>query len=247
MTQPRLKQRQGFEPTQVSGSSDNEGSPWKSYHGIQKAKGPGSDTGSISASESGRGASSVIKEPIARLSAGIKATVFSAGYSTEPSSFSESGSASGVGVSLKSKLKARYRASADLSASKSVPSDGRKQYQKQQQPDLGDDPPLTGRTSKELSITPYSPPPTTLFRDRYLSPNGNPGPRAGKDTRETHAKMRDHSPHSDIETESDSRLPSFATNSSGGSSPILLNSYFTLHDSTNGSVQSIPDSFYVWQ
>ncbi|KAG0289437.1 hypothetical protein BGZ97_006465, partial [Linnemannia gamsii] len=121
MEKGRLKHRQGLEPTQHqlqhqstsrsitpsveqrSGTSSPTKSyfrsPWKSYsQGIQKIRGPGSDTGSVSAaSESGRGgggASSVIKEPIARLSAGLKATVFSAGTSYESSSgyASESGS-----------------------------------------------------------------------------------------------------------------------------------------------------------
>ncbi|KAF9114680.1 hypothetical protein BGX27_010166 [Mortierella sp. AM989] len=278
MTQPRLKQRQGLEPTQVSGNSTNNGarppkkqesnswkggwamgyyvtrrlfsgqrrrqkefrmvtwdecrassptksyfrSPWKSYS-IHKVKGPGSDAGSVSVSESGRGASSVIKEPIARLSAGIKATVFSTGYSVDSGNISESGSGSGLGISAsKSKLKGRYRGSTDLSAPK------------HQQ---GEDKPSTGRASKEWNMSPNSPPSTTLTRDKYLSPIGDSVPRTDRGTRgqNTPATIRNRSPNSDVETECNNRPPPSATKPKGSPSPILLDTYFTLHDPTNGN------------
>ncbi|KAF9361371.1 hypothetical protein BGX26_003883 [Mortierella sp. AD094] len=135
-----------------------------------------------------------LEEERHQLSAGIKATVFSAGYSTESGNISESGSSPS-----KSKLKGRYRASTDFSTPKPAAYDG----QRKQQYNQGEDFSSTNRTSKEWTMTPSSPPPTTLHRDKYLSPGIDSVSRAGRDThgQNSHATIRNRSPHSDVETE----------------------------------------------
>ncbi|KAF8934501.1 hypothetical protein BGZ58_005660 [Dissophora ornata] len=140
----------------------------------------------IPSAGSGR-ASSVIKEPIARLSAGIKATVFSIGHSVESDYTSESGSGS----------------AAESSSDPSTP-----------------------------------PPPPTPNRDKYLSPSNDIVLRSVKDPRGYSAgtNLREQSSHSDTEIETDFRLPPFASKSKGNSLPILLDSYFTLHEPTNDEV-----------
>ncbi|KAI8604472.1 UV radiation resistance protein and autophagy-related subunit 14-domain-containing protein [Dissophora ornata] len=207
-------------------------SPWKSYYqGVQKAKGPGSDAGSITASESGR-ASSVIKEPIARLSAGIKATVFSIGHSVESDYTSESGSGSAAGTK---KSRVQSRVSTDLSIARPSSNDVRRQQQQQS----GEEQFFSGRLSRESSSDPSTPPPPpTPNRDKYLSPSNDIVLRSVKDPRGYSAgtNLREQSSHSDTEIETDFRLPPFASKSKGNSLPILLDSYFTLHEPTNDEV-----------
>ncbi|KAG0016027.1 hypothetical protein BGZ82_001217 [Podila clonocystis] len=133
-------------------------SPWKSYQGIQKVKGPGSETGSTSASDSGR--TSLIREPIARLSAGLKASVFS--VTSESGYVSESGTAN-------------------------------------------KDPPEVTQLAKEIV--------------QQISIQDD-------DSRST----------SDVD---ESRLPQFINKERAASKPVLLDSYFTLHEPTNG-MRNIP-------
>ncbi|KAI1316017.1 hypothetical protein EDD11_010542 [Mortierella claussenii] len=218
-------------------------SPWKSsHHGIQKVRGPGSDAGSVSASESGRGASSVIKEPIVRLSAGIKATMFSAGHSLESGYTSETGSGPGLGLlSSSSKSKSRYRASADFAVSKVSSNDGQRHQHQLQQTQQGEDPSSPGWFSKEWSSISSTPPPSksTFHRERYL-PHGNDHVARGpKSTRQHNNNVQvrpNRSAHSDTEVELDSRLPPFAVKSYRKASPVLLDTYFTFHDPTNDEV-----------
>ncbi|KAG0300608.1 hypothetical protein BGZ98_009048, partial [Dissophora globulifera] len=197
--------------------------------------GPGSDAGSVSASESGR-ASSVIKEPIARLSAGLKATVFSAGHSAESGYTSETGSASGAGLSIKN-LKAQSRVSTDYSIVRSTSSEGQR-LQQYYQHQLGEDQSPAGRRSKEWSSVPSTPPPPASARDKYLSPGNDVASRFIKDSRNqsTNTSLREQSSHSDSELATDDRLPPFAIKSKGNSSPILLDTYFTLHDPSSDEV-----------
>ncbi|KAK3817229.1 MAG: UV radiation resistance protein and autophagy-related subunit 14-domain-containing protein [Benniella sp.] len=209
-------------------------SPWKGYYqGIPKVRGPGSDTGSVSASESGRGATSVIKEPIARLSAGIKATVFSAGNSLESGYTSETGSASGANVS-KSKPKARYRFSVDQSVPRPASVDGKRQQQQQLE-----EPPSSGRLSKEWTSTTTTPATSlTSARDKFLLAINDSVLRGAKDNRvpSPSASTRNQRTLPDINTEDLSRLPPFVSKSRDESLPLLLDTYFTLHDQENDQV-----------
>ncbi|KAG0232559.1 hypothetical protein BGX31_005110 [Mortierella sp. GBA43] len=210
-------------------------SPWKGYYqGIPKVRGPGSDAGSVSASESGRGASSVIKEPIARLSAGIKATVFSAGNSLESGYTSETGSLSGVNSS-KSKTKARYRISADHSAPRRSSVDGKRQQQQQL-----DDQLFSGRLSKEWSSAANTPPPSlSSTRDKFLLTVSD-ADEGGKDSRMSSpgasTPTRNQKPSSHMDMDNYARLPPFVLKSKEDSLPILLDTYFTLHDQVNDQV-----------
>lgn len=218
-------------------------SPWKSYStGIQKIRGPGSDTGSVSAvSESGRtgGATSVLKEPIARLSAGLKATVFSAGTSYESSSgyASESGSGSvsghfgGTGnVGGVPKAKSKSRVSADFShQQRQQHLQARYQHlppHQQQQLDEGE-------YSRSFNDSLSAPPPLTS-RDRQPSPIQDITLRVTKDAREDSSSSTP-STVTDANSELNSRLPAFLSGSKRKSGPILLNTYFTLHDPNNGN------------
>lgn len=207
-------------------------SPWKGYYqGIPKVRGPGSDAGSVSASESGRGAASVIKEPIARLSAGIKATVFSTGNPIESGYTSETGSASGANVS-KSKSKARYRFSVDQSVPRPASVDGKRQQQ--QQPE---EPPSAGRLSREWTSTTSTPSTSlTSARDKFLSAINDSVLRGAKDSRvpSPNASTRNQKALPDINIEDISRLPPFVSKSREDSLPLLLDTYFTLHDQANG-------------
>lgn len=222
-------------------------SPWKSYStGIQKIRGPGSDTGSVSAaSESGRtgGASSVIKEPIARLSAGLKATVFSAGTSYESSSgyASESGSGSvsgyfgGAGnVGGVSKAKSKGRVSADFSNQQ------RQQHLQARYQHLPPQPQQQqleeGEYSRSFNDSLSAPSPLTA-RDRQPSPIQDITLRIAKDAREDNSSSTP-STVTDADSELNSRLPAFLSGSKRKSGPILLNTYFTLHDPDNGNPSS---------
>ncbi|KAF9435993.1 hypothetical protein BGZ76_005078 [Entomortierella beljakovae] len=210
-------------------------SPWKSYQGIQRARGPGSDTGSVSASESGR-ASSVIKEPIARLSAGIKASVFSSGYIVDSGNISESGSGSGTGVApSKTKSKDKYRLSVDKlgfrDSQKRSQQQKQLQHQNQHQSHLDQT-----QASIEWTMTPSSPP-TAPIREKSLQPSESLSQiiqsNHGEDS---HHITREKSPCSDLEVDRNSNLPSFVTRFKGKSPPILLDTYFTLHDQANDTI-----------
>ncbi|KAK3847189.1 MAG: UV radiation resistance protein and autophagy-related subunit 14-domain-containing protein [Linnemannia gamsii] len=218
-------------------------SPWKSYQqGIQRSstRGPGSDTGSVSAaSESGRGsgggASSVIKEPIARLSAGLKATVFSAG-SYESGYTSESGSGSAfssgnIGGAFKAKSKSRV--SADFSNQRQQVT---RYQQQQQQQQLEEGSEYSRSYNDSLSA-----PPAMIGRDRQPSPIirdiTSSSSRNSKDEREDNNSTPSTVTETDaVETEASSRLPAFLAGSKKKSGPILLNTYFTLHDPNNDEV-----------
>ncbi|KAF9105516.1 hypothetical protein BGX29_012092 [Mortierella sp. GBA35] len=204
-------------------------SPWKSYQqGVQRIRGPGSDTGSVSAaSESGRGASSVIKEPIARLSAGLKATVFSAGTSYESGYTSESGSGSVSGQGIiggVSKAKSKGRVSADYAILQ-------RQQQTRYQPQQMDE----GDYSRSFndSLSALSP---LTTRDTQPSPIQDVTlPRNSKNNnREDNSSTP--STTTDVDPELSRRLPAFLSGSKRKSVPILLNTYFTLHDPTNDKV-----------
>ncbi|KAF9912800.1 hypothetical protein EC991_008662 [Linnemannia zychae] len=212
-------------------------SPWKSYQqGVRSStRGPGSDTGSVSAaSESGRtgGASSVIKEPIARLSAGLKATVFSAGTSYESGYTSESGSGSAFSGNIGgvSKAKSKGRVSADFSNQRhQVARYQQQQLQQQQLEEI--------EYSRSFNDTLSAPLALKAARDRQPSPNQDAMTTTSnsKDIREAY----NSSPSTVTDTDSadvDSRLPMFLAGSKKKSDPILLNTYFTLHDPTNDEV-----------
>ncbi|KAF9154827.1 hypothetical protein BG015_011849 [Linnemannia schmuckeri] len=239
---PSLELRSGTSsPTK---SSSYFRSPWKSYsQGVQKIRGPGSDTGSVSAaSESGRtgGASSAIKEPIARLSAGLKATVFSAGTSYESSSgyASESGSGSvsgqlgggagNIGGALKAKSKGRV--SADFSnQQRQRHLQTQTRYQQQQQHQLEE-----GEYSRSFNDS-FPAPSQLTARDPQPSPNQDITPRNSKDARED-SNSSTPSTVTDADSDLNNRLPAFLSGSKRKSGPILLNSYFTLHDPDNDEV-----------
>ncbi|KAF9132095.1 hypothetical protein BGW39_000814 [Mortierella sp. 14UC] len=215
-------------------------SPWKSYQqGVQRSstRGPGSDTGSVSAaSESGRtgagGASSIIKEPIARLSAGLKATVFSAGTSYESGYTSESGSGSAFSGNIGgvSKAKSKGRVSADFSNQRQQVA--RYQQQQTQQQQLEE-----SEYSRSLNDSLSAPLSLKAARDRQPSPSqdGTTTPRNSKDNREdnnsTPSTVTDAA-----SVEANNRLPAFLAGSKRKADPILLNTYFTLHDPTNDEV-----------
>lgn len=216
-------------------------SPWKSYStGIQKIRGPGSDTGSVSAaSESGRtgGASSVIKEPIARLSAGLKATVFSAGtsyesssgYASESGSGSVSGQAGNVGGVSKAKSKSRFSADFSTQQRQQHLQPRYQHLQPQQQQHLED-----GEYSRSFNDSLSVPSPLTA-RDRQPSPIQDVTLRNAKDAREDNNSSTP-STMTDADSELNSRLPAFLSGSKRKSGPILLNTYFTLHDPNNGNL-----------
>ncbi|KAF9980722.1 hypothetical protein BGZ65_004756, partial [Modicella reniformis] len=218
-------------------------SPWKGYsyyQGIPKVKGPGSDAGSVSASESGR-ASSVIKEPIARLSAGLKATVFSSGNSLESGYTSESGYITG-GAS-KSKSKARYRFSTDQSALKPSSFDAKRQQQQQQQQQQTEDLSSPGTLSKEWTLIGSTspsgaPPPTLSAREKFLLSVNDAVLRGTKESRvpSPSALTWEKKALSDSDIENYSRLPAFVLTSREHSSPILLDTYFTLHEQINDQI-----------
>lgn len=233
-----MEQRSGTSsPTK---SSSYFRSPWKSYsQGVQKIRGPGSDTGSVSAaSESGRGggASSVIKEPIARLSAGLKATVFSAGTSFESSSgyASESGSGSvsgqlaGGNIGGVSKAKSKSRVSADYSNQLRQPLQAR--YQQQQLRHSLEE----GEYSRSFNDS-LSAPSLLTARDRQPSPIQDVTLRSSKDAREENCSTPS-STVMNVDSDLNSRLPPFLLESKRKSGPILLNTYFTLHDPNNGNL-----------
>ncbi|KAF9965032.1 hypothetical protein BGZ70_005524 [Mortierella alpina] len=217
-----------------SASSPTRGyfrSPWKGYqYGIPKVRGPGSDTGSTSAvSESGRGATSVIREPIARLSAGLKATVFSGGTSAESGYTSESGSTSGKGASsvlgtTPSTSKSRLRNSMEVLSRNSV-----SDRQKLPQEELS-----TGRHSLDTSSSvPSTPPPSLPARDKYFSPGEEAVPRFAKGMTED---ISDDTPTVGPDSEKDSRMPPFVTKARSQSKPVLLDTYFTFHNPSNDDV-----------
>ncbi|KAG9068828.1 hypothetical protein KI688_011114 [Linnemannia hyalina] len=219
-------------------------SPWKSYStGIQKIRGPGSDAGSVSAaSESGRtgGASSVIKEPIARLSAGLKATVFSAGtsyeslsgYASESGSGSVNGQFGGAGnIGGVSKAKSNGRVSADFSNQQ------RQQHLQaryQQLPPHQQQQLEEGGYSRSFNDS-LSAPSLLTARDRRPSPIQDVTLRNAKDEREDNSSSTP-STVTDADSELNSRLPAFLSGSKRKSGPILLNTYFTLHDPNNDEV-----------
>lgn len=193
-------------------------------------------------SESGRtgGATSVLKEPIARLSAGLKATVFSAGTSYESSSgyASESGSGSvsghfgGTGnVGGVPKAKSKSRVSADFShQQRQQHLQARYQHlppHQQQQLDEGE-------YSRSFNDSLSAPPPLTS-RDRQPSPIQDITLRVTKDAREDSSSSTP-STVTDANSELNSRLPAFLSGSKRKSGPILLNTYFTLHDPNNDEV-----------
>ncbi|KAF9328331.1 hypothetical protein BG006_008465 [Podila minutissima] len=189
-------------------------SPWKSYQGIQKVKGPGSETGSTSASDSGR--TSMIREPIARLSAGLKASVFSA--TSESGYVSESGTASGL--------------ERHFTEERSGLGSGSKSGSWNQKESS-----LNGRLGNPASV-PSTPPPT---RDRYLSPNtinSNKDPaevtRLAKEI-DQQISIQDDDSRSASDMD-ESQLPQFINKERAASKPILLDSYFTLHEPTNDTV-----------
>ncbi|KAG0273495.1 hypothetical protein BGZ95_010694 [Linnemannia exigua] len=218
-------------------------SPWKSYQqGVQRSstRGPGSDTGSVSAaSESGRGggggASSVIKEPIARLSAGLKATVFSAGTSYESGYTSESGSGSvfsSVNIGGASKAKSKSRVSADYSNQRQHVA----RYQQQPQQQLEEGGEYSRSFNDSLSapslLTSRDRQPSPIIRDITSSSSHN-----SKDGREDNNSTPSTVTETDtVEAETNSRLPAFLAGSKRKSGPILLNTYFTLHDPNNDEV-----------
>ncbi|KAG0347943.1 hypothetical protein BG004_006506 [Podila humilis] len=211
-------------------------SPWKNYPGIQKVRGPGSDTGSTSASESGR-TSSLIREPIARLSAGLKASVFN--VTSETGYTSESGSGFGSDITT---TRTRPRTSNDFSGG--VPTRDRLDV-------------LVGGSGSSWSVREPIPsvrlghsvsvpstPPSSLARDKLLSPSNITNSIPSKDSVEAPLlrneikkglSRRNAENHSALNVD-DSRLPSFVNKGIGASTPILLDSYFTLHDPTNDAV-----------
>ncbi|KAF9952576.1 hypothetical protein BGZ72_006113 [Mortierella alpina] len=216
-----------------SASSPTRGyfrSPWKGYqYGIPKVRGPGSDTGSTSAvSESGRGATSVIREPIARLSAGLKATVFSSGASAESGYTSESGSMSGKGAisalgTTPSTSKSRLRNSMEVLSRTSV---SNRQKLPQEEP--------SGRHSLDASSSlPSTPPPSLPARDKYISPGEEAVPRFAKDMAE---EITGGPPTFGTDTERDRRMPPFVTKAQTQSKPVLLDTYFTFHSPINDDV-----------
>ncbi|KAG0296699.1 hypothetical protein BGZ96_008744 [Linnemannia gamsii] len=235
---PSVEMRSGTSsPTK---SSSYFRSPWKSYsQGVQKIRGPGSDTGSVSAaSESGRGgggASSVIKEPIARLSAGLKATVFSAGTSFESSSgyASESGSGSvsghltGGNIGGVSKAKSKSRVSADYSNQQRQQQPLQARHQQQQLRHSLEE----GEYSRSFNDS-LSAPSLLTARDRQPSPIQDVTSRNSKDVREENSSTPS-STVTDVDSDLNSRLPPFLLESKRKSGPILLNTYFTLHDPNN--------------
>ncbi|KAF9925558.1 hypothetical protein FBU30_004671 [Linnemannia zychae] len=206
--------------------------PWKSYQqGVQKIRGPGSDTGSVSAvSETGR-ASSVIKEPIARLSAGLKATVFSGGASYESGYNSESGLMSVTGhyghgllSGAISKSKSKSRVSADFSSHQPRPLQGR------HPPQLDEGEYLRPSNDSLLAPSPLSINDKKSSSTLDINTTNNP-----KDDREENNSTP--STATDIDNaELNNRLPPFLSGSKKKLGPILLNSYFTLHDPTNDEV-----------
>ncbi|KAF9939788.1 hypothetical protein BGZ67_008896 [Mortierella alpina] len=206
-------------------------SPWKGYqYGIPKVRGPGSDTGSTSAvSESGRGASSVIREPIARLSAGLKATVFSGGTSAESGYTSESGSTSGKGATsaigtTPSTSKSRLRNSMEVLSRSSVSN-----RQKLPQEELS-----IGRHSRDTSSSvPSTPPPSLPARDKYFSPGEDIVLRFAKDLTE---EITGGLPTFGSDSDKDSRMPPFVTKARSQSKPVLLDTYFTFHSPSNDDV-----------
>ncbi|KAF9573631.1 hypothetical protein EC968_008268 [Mortierella alpina] len=218
-----------------SASSPTRGyfrSPWKGYqYGIPKVRGPGSDTGSTSAvSESGRGPTSVIREPIARLSAGLKATVFSGGTSAESGYTSESGSTYGKGANsalgtTPSTSKSRLRNSMEVLSRSSVSN-----RQKLPQEEL----PIGRHSLDASSSVPSTPPPSVPARDRYFSPGEEVEPRFAKEV--TEEITGGGLPTSGLDSERDSRMPPFVTKARSLSKPVLLDTYFTFHSPNNDDV-----------
>ncbi|KAF9897491.1 hypothetical protein BX616_005511, partial [Lobosporangium transversale] len=211
--------------------------PWRSYHqGIQKVRGPGSDAGSTSASDSGR-ASSVIKEPIARLSAGIKATMFSTGYSHESGYTFEAGSTPGASSS---KTKTRYRASTDLSISKSFSNDGQYRFQQHlRQIQQGEDPSSLRRVSTEWTAITNSPSSFTPSKEQHLFHSKDALTRNNKDFQNQSASLSpigSQSVQPNAGAEESTWLPPFVTKLSEKRRPILLDTYFTLHNITNDAI-----------
>ncbi|KAG0092046.1 hypothetical protein BGZ93_008518 [Podila epicladia] len=215
-------------------------SPWKSYQGIQKVRGPGSETGSTSASDSGR--TSMIREPIARLSAGLKATVFS--VTSESGYVSESGTASGSGSGDLFRIRSRPRTSNEFAVSSPAKDRLERQFTEERSglgPGSGSwnqkESAINGRLGYSASV-PSTPPPT---RDRYLSPNTT---NSTKDHSEVtrlakeigqQISIQDDDSRSASEMD-ESQLPQFINKERAASKPILLDSYFTLHEPTNDAV-----------
>jgi hypothetical protein len=195
------------------------------------------------ASESGRGgggASSVIKEPIARLSAGLKATVFSAGTSYESSSgyASESGSGpasgqfAGGNIGGVSKAKSKSRVSADYSNQQRQQHLQARHQQKQSRHSLEE-----GEYSRSFKDSLSAPSPLTA-RDRQPSPIQDLMSRNSKDIREEN-NSTPCSTVADVDSDLNSRLPPFLSGSKRKTGPILLNTYFTLHDPNNGNFSGL--------
>ncbi|KAF9394681.1 hypothetical protein CPC16_010596 [Podila verticillata] len=216
-------------------------SPWKSYQGIQKVRGPGSETGSTTASDSGR--TSMIREPIARLSAGLKASVFS--VASESGYVSESGTASGSGNGDLARIRSRPRTSNDFTVSSPAKDRLERHFSEERSgPGSGSwnqkESSLNGRLGYSASV-PSTPPPLSA-RDRYLSPNTNTNnnkdppevTRLAKEIGQQFSIQDDDSRSaSDVD---ESRLPQFINKERAASKPILLDSHFTLHEPINDSV-----------
>ncbi|KAF8927761.1 hypothetical protein BGZ52_004139, partial [Haplosporangium bisporale] len=213
-------------------------SPWKSYQGIQKVRGPGSETGSTTASDSGR--TSMIREPIARLSAGLKASVFS--VASESGYVSESGTASGSGNGDLARIRSRPRTSNDFTVSSPAKDRLERHFSEERSgPGSGSwnqkESSLNGRLGYSASV-PSTPPPLSA-RDRYLSPNTNTNnnkdppevTRLAKEIGQQFSIQDDDSRSaSDVD---ESRLPQFINKERAASKPILLDSHFTLHEPIN--------------
>ncbi|KAF9297827.1 hypothetical protein BGZ74_009625 [Mortierella antarctica] len=184
----------------------------------------------------------MIREPIARLSAGLKASVFSA--TSESGYVSESGTASGSGSGDLFRIRSRPRTSNDFAVS-SPAKDRLERHFTEERSRLGSgsgswnqkESSLNGRLGYSASV-PSTPPPT---RDRYLSPNtinSNNDPaevtRLAKETGQQISIQDDDSRStSDMD---ESQLPQFINKERAVSKPILLDSYFTLHEPTNDTV-----------
>ncbi|KAF9430319.1 hypothetical protein BGZ94_007406 [Podila epigama] len=215
-------------------------SPWRSYQqGIQKIRGPGSETGSTSASESGR--TSMIREPIARLSAGIKASVFSvasdAGYASESGSIS-----GGQGTNDLSKVRSRPRTSNDFTHHSHAKDRLDRAYGDERSGSWNQrESLLNGHPNYPASVP--NTPPSVPTRDRYLSPhtNSQANTRDSPDmTRITKGIGQGMSISCKESTTGacidESRIPQFIKAGAAASKPILLDSYFTLHEPINDKV-----------
>ncbi|KAG0057071.1 hypothetical protein BGZ83_001920 [Gryganskiella cystojenkinii] len=210
-------------------------SPWNNYpYSLQKTKGPGSDTGSVSASDSGRGMSASIKEPIVRLSAGLKATVLHKSNTVESGYTSDSGSGTGSALGRKNTTMAVFSPSAKKGFRHS-------RDLKTPEPNSIDATSLSSSVaSSHGTAVPATSPSQMSIQDRLLSPDNNNDSTPRNSTEiQLGDVIPDHKFSQDDEEEISGDLPPFVYNNSNKNTinkPLLLDTYFTLHDSLNDNV-----------